>query len=73
VTGDLLPLLVALPLLGAGTSLMLARHRVGQRSIGVLVLAGQLGLSIAVLTGVFDGSTVTARLELETDGESVGL
>jgi multicomponent Na+:H+ antiporter subunit D len=62
VSGNILPLLVALPLLGAGTSMMLVRHRAGQRFLGLLVLSTQLGLSIAVMTGVFDGSILTARL-----------
>lgn len=62
MTGDLLPLLVALPLLGGGVSLMLSQHRVLQRVLGVLVLTGQFGLSIAALLQVLDGSTMTARL-----------
>jgi multicomponent Na+:H+ antiporter subunit D len=60
--GVLLPLFVALPLVGAGLSLMLARHRTAQRVLGVAVLTALLGLSVAVLTAVTDGSTVTARL-----------
>ena len=59
MNGDLLPLLVAVPLLGAGLSLALASNRSAQRALGVLVLTAQLGLAIAALTAVVDGSTIT--------------
>ena len=62
MSGELLPLFVALPLVGAGVSLLVARSRTAQRVIGVLVLSALLGLAAWSLAAVADGSTITARL-----------
>jgi multicomponent Na+:H+ antiporter subunit D len=45
----LLPLPIAVPLLGAAVSLLLRRHLVAQRVLGVLVTAATLAISIALV------------------------
>jgi len=60
--GDLLPLLIGVPLVGAAVSLLLNDHARAQRALGGVVLSTQLALSVALLVAVWDGSTLTARL-----------
>ena len=62
MTGDLLPLLVAVPLLGAALSMVLSSNRTLQRVLGVVVLTALLVQSVVTLAAVADGSTITARV-----------
>ena len=57
----LVPLPIVLPLIGAGVSILVGRSRVAQRVVGLTVLAGLVGVSVALLVEVDRHGTLVTQ------------